>query len=225
MNTLVESFAAAFLGAKMAKNDGAKALSAVEKKARPIPSSLAELWQWSDGAKEPCFFDPESATLKEDEGLRFLSLKEAASEMKERPGPKEGVVFGSDLGGGLLVAIGEKGRVASWDHETDELEVIAPTFDAFLKRSTRALKARGKKATKAPPASPMSVALKAMFGRALSSACRDKAIVLLNHPKARGGPERDEAWVFDSLASMLVANGDAAFVEEHARNAGHERKA
>ena len=65
----------------------------------------------------------------------------------------------------------------------------------------------------------------AVTGRALSSACRDKAIVLLNHPKARGGPERDEAWVFDSLASMLVANGDAAFVEEHARNAGHERKA
>ena len=218
--TTVDAFFKALEKAHIRKLSGATSLARIEKRTQ-IPPLLAELWRRSDGLEEGCFFDPDSEEIEEEDGLHFLTVGQAASEMLTSPRPREGVVFGSDLGGTLLVAIGPTGAVKRWDHESGELEPVARTFDAFLKRCTRALKKRGAIAA-APPATPLQLAVKAMFERALSNACRERAIWLINQPQARGGPARDEAWCFRQLAAMLTQVGDAAFVREQAVAAGQK---
>ena len=141
------------------KSPGAKSLARLEKLA-PVPDGLAALWRWSDGLKGGCFFDPKSEELDEDEGLYFLSVRQAETEMKYDVGPKEGLVFGSDAAGGLLVAVGTKGRVDFWEHETRKQTPLASSFSAFLKRSTRALKKRGAPSTTAPDATPLQATVR-----------------------------------------------------------------
>lgn len=207
MKVLLRAFEAELGRAGLKRSRGAKSAGAGATKDGEHLAALAALWAWSNGARDPIFFDPKSDSLDDDEGLRFLTVQQSHALARDLAGL---VPLATDGAGNCVCVEAKSGRVVDWDHETKKTRKLATSLEAYLEAATRALKKRsalGISARAKAPADLKSKIVSKLYDFGLDQKdpkTRKKTIAVMNDPRAMGTDKHDDDWVLDRLIDILV---------------------